>query len=293
LLKNSLVFISIAVGVLFPFGHSYTHLIQYFLMVMLFWAFLEIDFSGNPFDRKQFYLVAANLVIPLFWYYTIMLFNNTLALIAFVAALAPTAIASATLVSILNKNIKFTTVYVMISNFAMSIGASFLLPLVVSKSIQISVIDVLLPSIQVVGYPLILALIIDKYIPKFANYMIHRKGDAYYLLIINLYLASSKASHFIVTEYTGPIYFIFIIGIAISIVAFINFAIGRKIGGSELKLECGQGLGQKNNSFTIWISLTFLSPLAALGPIFYLFFQNSYISYLLHKHRHEIGVRKK
>lgn len=280
-------------GVLFPFGHSYTYLIQYFLMVMLFWAFLEIDFSGNPFDRKQFYLVAANIITPLFWYYIIMPFNSTLALVAFVAALAPTAIASATLVSILNKNIKFTTVYVMISNFAMSIGASFLLPLVVSKSIQISVIDVLLPSLQVVGYPLILALIIDKYLPSFANYMIQRKGNAYFLLIINLYLASSKASHFIVTEYTGPLYFIFFIGIAISIIAFINFAIGKKIGGSDLRLECGQGLGQKNNSFTIWIALTFLSPLAALGPIFYLFFQNTYISYLLHKHRHDIGVHIK
>jgi hypothetical protein len=68
-------------------------------MVMLFWAFLEIDFSGNPFDRKQFYLVAANIITPLFWYYIILPFNSTLALVAFVAALAPTAIASATLVS--------------------------------------------------------------------------------------------------------------------------------------------------------------------------------------------------
>ncbi|MCB9248354.1 MAG: hypothetical protein H6613_07315 [Ignavibacteriales bacterium] len=46
-----------------------------------------------------------------------------------------------------------------------------------------------------------------------------------------------------------------------------------------------QSLGQKNNGFTLWIALTFISPLAVLGPVFYILSQNIYISWQLHRNQ--------
>jgi BASS family bile acid:Na+ symporter len=62
------------------------------------------------------------------------------------------------------------------------------------------------------------------------------------------------------------------------------FFLGQTITPKNLKVEGGQSLGQKNNGFTVWVALTFISPLAVLGPVFYILFQNFYISWQLHRY---------
>ncbi len=51
-----------------------------------------------------------------------------------------------------------------------------------------------------------------------------------------------------------------------------------------LKQEAMQSLGQKNNSLTVWIALTFINPLTALGPVFYILYHNIIISIQLYLH---------
>ena len=64
---------------------------------------------------------------------------------------------------------------------------------------------------------------------------------------------------------------------------------GALIGGRRYWQESSQALGQKNNSFVIWIALTFINPLVAMGPTFYVLYHNLYNSfqiYLFEKRRH-------
>ncbi|MCB0731519.1 MAG: transporter, partial [Ignavibacteriae bacterium] len=63
------------------------------------------------------------------------------------------------------------------------------------------------------------------------------------------------------------------------------FNAGKFVVPKNLRVEGGQSLGQKNNGFTVWVALTFISPLAVLGPVFYILFQNIYISWQLHKNK--------
>jgi len=72
-----------------------------------------------------------------------------------------------------------------------------------------------------------------------------------------------------------------IIGTIAAVICLINFNLGRILGGKEFSLEMSQTLGQKNTTLVIWISLTYFSPLIALGPIFYLIWHNLYNSYQL------------
>ena len=67
------------------------------------------------------------------------------------------------------------------------------------------------------------------------------------------------------------------------LICILSFFVGWLISPKNLKVEGSQSLGQKNNGFTVWVALTFISPLAVLGPVFYILFQNIYISFQLHK----------
>ena len=66
------------------------------------------------------------------------------------------------------------------------------------------------------------------------------------------------------------------IGCATLAVCILNFFAGWLIGPRRCKLESSQLLGQKNTSFTIYLAITFASPVAALGPLFYILWHNSW-----------------
>lgn len=56
-------------------------------------------------------------------------------------------------------------------------------------------------------------------------------------------------------------------------------AIGRYVGRFfHATTEMGQAMGQKNTAFAIWISSAWLNPLAAVGPGFYILWQNAFNS---------------
>jgi BASS family bile acid:Na+ symporter len=101
-------------------------------------------------------------------------------------------------------------------------------------------------------------------------------------------LGTSKASNYIRQEMSFSDLIIYEIAIASLLLCISYFLLGRIVTEKEFQIEGGQSLGQKNNGFTIWIALTFISPLAVLGPVFYILFQNLYISWQLHKHN--IGI---
>jgi bile acid:Na+ symporter, BASS family len=55
----------------------------------------------------------------------------------------------------------------------------------------------------------------------------------------------------------------------------IVFAIGKAVGRHyDASISAGQALGQKNTIVGIWLTLTFLNPLAAVAPGAYVVWQN-------------------
>ena len=51
----------------------------------------------------------------------------------------------------------------------------------------------------------------------------------------------------------------------------------------EFPREASQALGQKNTAFTIYLALTYASPLVALGPSCYVIWHNLWNSWQLHR----------
>jgi hypothetical protein len=63
-----------------------------------------------------------------------------------------------------------------------------------------------------------------------------------------------------------------------------NFIVGYLIGRPQYGLECSQALGQKNNSFTVYLALTYANPLVALGPTIYVLWHNLWNAWQLYRH---------
>jgi bile acid:Na+ symporter, BASS family len=67
------------------------------------------------------------------------------------------------------------------------------------------------------------------------------------------------------------------------VICIINFSVGALLGGHYYWQEASQSLGQKNLSFVIWIALTFINPLVAMGPMFYILYHHLYNSWSIYQ----------
>ena len=243
-------------------------------MLMLFFIFLEEKFTRTIY-LGTIYIFFAMLGISFSAYYLISFINQDIAVIAFLIGITPTATAAPVMIRLLKKDVNYVVSAVVLTNCLVAIFIPFFLPLITTVE-NISVKNMLFSTLIVVILPFLLAKIINfKQIKLNSNIF-------FYLWLTALYLATAKSSHYIFTELiTIPITTIIAIATVAILLCVVNFYLGMLIGKKQYYRETSQSLGQKNTMFMIWIALTFVSPLAALGPMFYLIFQNIYNSYLL------------
>jgi BASS family bile acid:Na+ symporter len=98
-----------------------------------------------------------------------------------------------------------------------------------------------------------------------------------------IFLITANASDFIRQQTTTPHAVLAQIAVTSLLVCAAGFFFGRIIGGREFAREASQSLGQKNTTFTIYLALTYASPLVALGPTCYVVWHNLWNSWQLHR----------
>ncbi|MEG8989379.1 hypothetical protein VJY32_06325 [Ignavibacteria bacterium 4148-Me] len=283
-MKNILLLISITLGIILPYGHEYRFLIRYFLMVLLFFSFLDIKVKKEIISRKHFIILGITIFIALLFYSGIKIFNESLAQTAFITAIAPTAIAAPVIISLRKGKVEFVLFSLLLNNIVITLLIPFLLPIIINNTADISIGKVFVPVIITLSIPFALAQLIKIISPIIWKKLIEWKDTSYYLLIINVYIATSDASNYIQNELTGNIQIVIYIAVISALLCILFFSIGWIIGGKDFRAESSQSLGQKNNAFTIWIALTFMNPITVLGPVFYVLYQNIYISWVLYRH---------
>ena len=79
---------AMALGATFPGAHRLSLLIQYLLMVMLFFAFLDIKFKPQTFQASVLWILLANLSVAFLSYGLLVSVDRIYALTAFMTAIA-------------------------------------------------------------------------------------------------------------------------------------------------------------------------------------------------------------
>jgi BASS family bile acid:Na+ symporter len=138
---------------------------------------------------------------------------------------------------------------------------------------------------MVLVVPMILAYIVKHWMKSLHRRIISVKDLSYYMWGCSLMIVSGTTVKNIchADTTTG---FLFIIGMLGLVLCIIQFSVGRWIGHYfGATVEAGQGLGQKNTAFAIWIAYTYLNPLSSVGPGCYILWQNIINSVEIWQHR--------
>jgi BASS family bile acid:Na+ symporter len=282
-MKFTLIVLAIILGILFPYGHKYVFLIRYFLMVMLFFSFLEIKIDRGLISRIHFEILFTIILVSIAVFLILAPFNLIVAQAAFMTAIAPTATAAPVITSLKKGKVEFVIFSFLLNNIAIALLIPFLLSFALHNKSDISPMPILIPVVITFAIPLLAAYLIKILIPRIWNYLYGLKDATFYILVLNIYIASSDAAHYINSESSGNLFVVILIALVSACLCLFFFTVGWFLGGKNLALEASQSLGQKNNAFTIWIALSFTNPITVLGPIFYVFMQNIYISWQLYQ----------
>jgi BASS family bile acid:Na+ symporter len=273
----------IGLGILFPQFHVLSSYIQYLLMIMLFFAFLDIDIQTQSFQKGVVWVVLANITVAFSAYWILRPFDLNLALAAFITGIAPTAIAAPVIISFIHGQVEYVVGAVLLSNVVMSLVLPVTLPFMVGDMVQISVWQVLEPVLITMFVPLILARSTSLLPQKTQSVIRQGKAFSFALWLLALFIMCSKAADFLRNDVTASVWSVLAIALISLVICIVNFVLGALLGGERFRQESSQSLGQKNNSFVIWIALTFINPLVAMGPTFYILYHNLYNSWQIYR----------
>ncbi|MGF1457912.1 MAG: hypothetical protein ACFBSG_02690 [Leptolyngbyaceae cyanobacterium] len=280
--KSLCLFGAIAFGIVLPQGHHYAFLIRYFIMLILFCSLLDLQIDAkSALNPRLGTIIAMMMAIAGITAWVGNWFSTDLALAAFMIAMAPTAAAAPVMTRYLEGRVEYVMSSVVVTNSFSAVALPLILPLLSPGEQAGFNVSGLANTLIVVMLPLLVTQALQKVSPGLVKQLLVLKGVGFYFWMGAIYLATAKATYFIEAESSSSLSIIVEIAALSLLLCAINFGLGRWLGGYDWGQEMGQSLGQKNTLFSIWICLTFLTPEIALGPMFYIVFQNLYNSYLL------------
>ena len=266
--------------------------IPYLLAVMLFITYSRIILRDIRLKKFHYILLGIQYGGSILVYLLFFKFNTTLAQAAMICILAPTAASAPVITGILGGNISSIAAYSFISNLSIAILSPLFLALIGDASVGAitfgsSVIIIFKKVFPVLLLPFILAITISKVSPKLHNTIRKAKILSFYLWAIALTIVTSRVTMFISIQGNASYKLkLAMAGVAL-IICVLQFWFGRRIGKKyDSTIAGGQGLGQKNTILAIWLTQTYLNPVASIGPGSYVLWQNIVNSYQLwHKER--------
>lgn len=269
-----------------PFGEAIgPHLIS--LMPVVLFCLLYVTFCKIEIKEMK----------PKTWHFVLQLIRTSLAALmvlaiylfgsnydtklvlegAFICFICPTAAAVAVVTEKLGGSIGSLTTYTVIANVFTMIIIPTLFPMV-EKGADVNFLYMSMMVFRnvttVLVVPLILALLSRRFLPKFVAQVKSVKDLGFYMWCFNLTILMGETLRNILHA-TVSGWILALLLIVPLLVCLIQFCIGKAVGRHyDDSISAGQALGQKNTIVGIWLTLTFLNPLAAVAPGAYVVWQN-------------------
>lgn len=294
LIRPALIVAAFAAGYCVPEAKTLTFLIRYLLLVMLYFVCLQVKPVQLKPHKSHWKILAANIVIGVVAWGGLLLSGQTvLSGAAFFTGITPTASAAPVIIRFLGGNVSYVVVAFLITNVGISAALLGLIPLVTGNYTLGFFGDVAGNLLIIMGIPALLALFTRKWIPSSREWPAKLPFLSFTLWLAMLFITAGSASSFIRnTPDLPPMVLLEIAGISLGLCA-VNFIVGYFLGEWRFRRESSQSLGQKNTMFTLYLALTFTSPLAAMGPTFYVLWHNLWNAMQMFFHDRRTVRRKK
>ncbi len=269
----------------------------FLLAIMLLISYSRIDWREIKFTKAHIILLAIQYLGSIAVYITLKPINPILAQGAMICIFAPTATAAPVVVGLLGGNIGSAATFTLFSNLSTAFMAPIYFTLMSSNTTDIhflySFLFILKRVLPVLVLPFLLALLFKSRIPKLHNKLQTSQIFSYYIWGLALAIVIANMVYFVIQEGNNNFRLEVMLAITSFIIAITQFAVGRKVGSKfNITVTGGQGLGQKNTILAVWLTQTYLHPIASLGPGFYILWQNLINSYQIWKKRQKTIDKK-
>ncbi len=253
--------------------------IPYLLSTMLFITYCRVSWSDVRLTRFHYILLTIQYAGSALVYLSLRPFNEILAQAAMICVLTGTATSAPVVTGLLGGSIPVTAAYTIISNLSVAFIGPLFLSLVGRSGETVSFVasfwHIFRSVMPILIVPFVLALLVHKVSPK-----VHRKIQSaqivsFYIWAVALTVVIGNITRFVRLRADSNYGLVALIAIAALVICLLQFYFGRRIGRRfDRTVAGGQSLGQKNTVLAIWLTQTYLNPLATLGPGAYVLWQN-------------------
>ncbi len=259
-----------------------------FIFIMLFVTFCKVTPKQLRIKRWHLMLLSIQIVGCLVFYFALRPLSEVIAQAVMVCFICPTATAAAVITDKLGGSIANVTTYTLLSNLLAAIAIPTLFPLVEPQegiNFIVAFTIIFKKLFYLIICPFLLAIIVRRWLPKAHAWLVKYGSASFYIWAISLAIVTGQTVQSIAHS-TDHILIEVGIGIGALAACIIQFWLGRRIGDKyQDKVSAGQSLGQKNTLLAIWMSYSYLNPLASVGPGSYVLWQNIINSYQLWKQK--------
>ena len=274
--KTLLILGMLGAGLLLPSVGDYTAVIRPFLMIMLFFSFLKVRLGRELFRWVHLRIALVAPILAGVAYFGLAQISEPLARNVFLIVLAPTAVVTPVLVDILRGNVPYAIGGILVTHAVWAGALALYLPWVSGSVLNAAELATLLFEVgSLIGLPLLAAQFIRRGGGARVEGVLNKLGGyTLYLFLTNILIAAGRLSQYLRYEATVELDLLYWIAGAMIIVCATLFPLGARLGPPTLRTESSLLLGRKNTMISIWVALTYLSPLATIGPMVYILVQN-------------------
>jgi BASS family bile acid:Na+ symporter len=253
--------------------------IPWLLAVMLFITYSRVSWSDIKITKFQYILLAIQYVGSVLLYLALRPFDEVLAQAAMICVLTATATSAPVVAGILGGSIAATAAYSIISNLSVAFVGPLFLSAIGGGEETLPFFTafwmILRRVMPVLVLPFVGAILLQKISPAAHRKVQNAQILTFYLWAASLTVVVGNVTQFVVLHDDGNYTLEIYIAIAAMVICLLQFSGGRAIGKRFGRTVAGgQGLGQKNTILAIWLTQTYLNPLATLGPGMYVIWQN-------------------
>ena len=256
----------------------------FFIFAMLFCTFCRVNIRDMKPSWLHLWLMVAQIVGTVAIYFLLRPFGDTVAQGGMICALAPMAMGAVVIAGMLGANVATMATHSLICNLAIA----FIAPPLLSAwgNGTCTVMEILARVAPLLVAPFIVSQLCRWLTPKAAHWIGSHAMISFYLWLLSLIVIMGKTTKFIIESGTEHLTTEMLMAAVALVVCLAQFGFGRWLGkryGDSV--AGGQALGQKNTVLAIWLSQSFLNPLACVAPTAYIVWQNIVNSYQIYKHR--------
>lgn len=268
--------------------HNVKFLTPYLLFAMLVVAFCKLQWSRMRLSRFQFVLVAVQFALAWLAYALLRPLDDVAAQGIFICVFICSATAAPIITTMLGGSIEKVLGYSLLSLLLFTLTAPLFLPIVGGATVGFAgaAAEIAWQVSPLLIGPIIVAELLRRATPRLHTAIAAHQSVSFYLWSVAMLIALGNAVAFLFnTPERSAVRLALMLGGSLA-ACLTQFYIGRRIGrrwGDAV--AGGQALGQKNTILAIWITLTYLNPIASIAPGAYILWQNIVNSWQLWRHR--------